>query len=461
MLDRGWPTGLRGSRDAAQDFTGLIPLRPEESRGVLLDIFACERTDGWFPRQYSVEGPEGRHDLRNYVDAGCWIWEYLYDYVRFTGDTSILEEKVRWLDSRGEATVLEHAEALLGYYMNDDNLGEHGLVKIRAGDWNDSVNAAGIEGRGESVMVSCQVVLAMQQAAELLGREGRDWSQYTAFGARMRENIRGHALNSEGYLNGVFNDAGKWVFSPKDPDGAHRINSPVNSFGIIAGVFEEDELPRVFERLESLKRANGYSLFLPGIGLPPISNLGRIGQGDMLPGVGENGNPYNHGSHGFLGRAAASAGRGDLLRDIFKYMLPYNQEAHPVDVARTAPYGVVNHWMSIDGQFGRGGATFLSGSITTALRNVYGGMMGFQPTRDGLRIDPALPSGWKKVSFMHNYRGGRFNVTIENPNGVESGVAYIEIGGKRIDADTIPANIIAAGTNVVRVVLGCPCCCGG
>jgi serine/threonine protein kinase len=43
------------------------------------------------------------------------------------------------------------------------------------------------------------------------------------------------AMNKEGYLNAVFNDAGKWLFSPKDSDGQRRINSTPNTFAIIAG----------------------------------------------------------------------------------------------------------------------------------------------------------------------------------------------------------------------------------
>jgi len=455
MLDRGWPTGLRGTRDAAQDFTGLVPLFNEESRRVLLDIFACQRSDGWFARQYSTDGPEGRHDLRSYVDAGCWVWEYLYDYIRFTGDTGIMQESVRWMDSADSSALLEHARALFSYYLEPENLGEHGLVKIRGGDWNDSVNAAGLEGRGESVMVSCQLVLALTQAAELWDFLGKDGVMYREVAGRLRENIRLHALNSQGYLNGVFTDKGEWVFSPEDPDGAGRINSPVNSFGIIAGIFEKDELPAVILMLKMLKQDNGYALFLPGIGEPPIEKLGRLGQGDLLPGIGENGNPYNHGSHGFLGRAAAAAGQGNLLRDILKYMLPYDQDAHPVLVAKTAPYGIVNHWMSIDGQFGRGGSTFLSGSITTCLRNVYGGMMGFKPTLGGVRISPCLPASWRTASYRHNFRGAVFNVKIENPNGVEEGVVSLEVNGEIMEGDFIPIDAVKLNAeNLVRVVLG-------
>ncbi len=288
MLDRGWPITTRGTRDSAQDFTGLIPLIPDEARALLLLIMSVQRSDGWFPRGYPADGPEVPFKSTEYVDAGCWVWEFLYDYIRFTKAWSVLDERVRWMDSIETETVLEHTRRLFAWYMDGENIGEHGLVKIRMGDWNDSVNAAGLEGRGETVMVSCQVVLAANQAAGLFDRLGEDGARLREFAARMRSNIREHALNDHGYLNAVFNDDGRWIFSPHDPDGAHRVNSPANSFGIIAGVFEEEELPRVFEELEALRRANGYALFLPGIGVPPIHKLGRIGQGDLLPGLGEN-----------------------------------------------------------------------------------------------------------------------------------------------------------------------------
>ncbi len=455
MLDRGWPTGLRGTRDAAQDFTGLIPLLPDEARSVLLDVFACQRTDGWFPRQFSTEGPDGQHDLRPYVDAGCWVWEYLFDYIRFTGDLAILKERVRWLDSSAEAGLLEHVQVLFEYYLAEENLGEHGLVKIRGGDWNDSINAAGLEGRGESVMVSCQLVLALRQAGELFSVLGLPGGRYDEMAQKIRQNIRNHALNELGYLNGVFTDNGEWVFSPEDPDGCRRINSPVNSFGIIAGIFEPDELPGVIKHLKGLKQDNGYALFLPGIGDPPIEKLGRLGQGDLLSGIGENANPYNHGSHGFLGRAVAVVGQGDMLADVLTCMLPYDQNVHPLDVSKTAPYGIVNHWMSIEGQFGKGGSTFLSGSISTALRNVYEGMMGFRPGLKGIKIAPALPSAWEKVRYMHVFRGAHFDVTILNGGHVESGVKSMTLNGVEIEGEFLPIESVdLGGTNVLEVTLG-------
>jgi|GEM_PF-3239127 len=85
------------------------------------------------------------------------------------------------------------------------------------------------------------------------------------------------------------------------------------------------------------------------IGDAPIRKLGGIGEGDLLPALGENGTIYNHGSHGFFGRAAAYAGNGDLLYEILRYMLPYDQEAHAIERSKTAPYAMVNHWKTARG----------------------------------------------------------------------------------------------------------------
>lgn len=435
LLDRGWPTGMRGTRDAAQDATGIIPLDAELARERLAEILTVQRSDGWFLRQYSTEGPGGHHDRRPYVDSAIWVWELLWQYLCHTRDFRFLDRRLRWLDSTKRATVLEHATRLFGYYLARANLGEHGLCKIRGGDWNDSVNAAGLEGRGESVMVSCQVVLGLEQATALMRHRRRPAAarKYLAGAKRLRRNLLKHALNRKGYFNGVFNDAGRWIFSPADPDGRARVSGTANSFAVIAGIVRGRACDRVFQALNRLKGPHGWRVFHPPIGKAPIEKLGRIGSGDKAPGLSENGTCYNHGSHGFLGRAAWVAGRGSMLHEVLRYMFPYDQDAHPIDVQKTAPYGVVNHWKEATGQDGVGGDTFLSGSISTALRNCYRGIVGFRPDLAHLVIDPCVASGWQGLTAEVPFLGGRFVVRISNPQHVECGVCELRLDGEVTD----------------------------
>ena len=468
LLDRGWPTGMRGTRDAAQDATGMIPLDPALARKRLIEIFTIERTDGWFLRQYSTAGPSGVHDRRPYVDSACWVWEFLWKYLCYTRDFGILDRRLRWLDDAKKTTLVDHVVRLFDYYLSARNIGEHGLVKIREGDWNDGINAAGLEGRGETVMVTCQVVLGLEQAADLLDLRGerRTAARFRAAAKRFRAKLLKHALNRGGYFSGLFNDDGKWIFTPKDPDGRSRINGPANSFAVIAGIARGKTRDTVFDALDSLKGPNGWRLLYPPLGDPPIPKLGRIGQGDKFPGLSENGTVYNHGAQGFLGRACWTAGRGTMLHRVLVYMFSYDQKCHPVDVQKSPPYAVVNHWREAPGVEGTGGDTFLSGSISTALRNVYQGIVGFRPGLADLVIDPVLPAGWKRVSAELPFLGGRWRIRISNLRGVECGVGKLLIDGRpagrrihdaRLDRKVVAvdvASLTAGADHDVEIVLG-------
>ena len=436
VLRRGWPSNMRGVRDTAQDYTGVAAWYPAEVRAVIFEILETERTDGWFVRQYSTDGRQGKHDQRPYVDSGLWVWELVYEYVCQTRDFGVLRETVPFLDSEERTTVLDHLGRLLGYYTNPANIGEHGLCKILEGDWNDSANRAGLEGRGESVMVTCHAMHCLRQAAGLkrhLGEvEGRtskvegqrsngeglpeaEACEKAADGFRAQ--LRRHALNKLGYLNGLFSDSGCWFFSDHDPDGQTRFNVPVNAFGILAGVFEKAELPALLMRLRGIRTPHGYPLFTPALGHPPVDGLGRIGSGDLPPGLGENGTCYNHGCHGFLARALAVIGEGDLCLDVMQFLFPYDQERHPVAAARSAPYAIVNVYKGAPGREGEGGDTFFSGTIAVAVRNVYQSMLGAQAEPGGLRFRPCLPAAWGRVEARIPYAGRDLAVVVERAGG--------------------------------------------
>ena len=419
VLHRGWPCNMMGVRDTAQDFTGVVAWNPEASRKMILTILETERTDGWFLRQFSTDGRRGRHDARPYVDSGLWVWELVYEYVCQTRDFGLLEEKIPFLDSDELTSVRDHLARLLGYFLSPKNVGEHGLCKILEGDWNDSVNRAGLAGRGESVMVTCHLIYCLREALKLHqflvagGHDGIAGAEtFATKTGELRERIRASALNSLGYLNGVFADNGKWFFSPRDPDGHARFNMPVNAFGIIAGIFEPDETRRLITRIRKMRRAYGYPLFSPAIGEPPMEGLGRIGSGDLRPGLGENGTCYNHGCHGFLARALATINAGDLWLDVMQCLFPYDQKNHPVRQAKTAPYAIVNVYRSAPDCDSEGGDTFFSGTIDVALRNIYQGLLGVQAEPTGLSIRPCLPKPWRQISAQIGYAGRTLEIVV-------------------------------------------------
>ena len=86
-------------------------------------------------------------------------------YIKVTGDKSILEEKVPFIESpvlkkREEeryevptisddiGTVYEHCIRAIDKSLK---FGERGLPLMGGGDWNDGMNKVGYKGKGESV----------------------------------------------------------------------------------------------------------------------------------------------------------------------------------------------------------------------------------------------------------------------------------------------------------------------
>ncbi len=415
-LDRGWPSGMRGTRDSANDYMALLALHPDNCRQMLLTLFSCQRSDGWFLRQYSSKGRLGKHDERSYVDGGVFVLEFLYRYFAFTGDFSLLEERLPWLDKDQKSTLTQHMISAVEYYLDPKNIGEHGLCKIYGGDWNDAVNMAGLLGRGESVMVSCQTVMALRDVAEIFQKIEifpQKVTQYTEAAEVMRRNILRYARNECGWFNSVFNDDGKWIFSNQDPDGQFRPYGPANYYAVISRTVEPERVHEALAVADMLKGHCGYRLFHPPFGGHKIPHVGRQTTGDVPPFQAENGNVYNHGSQGFLARALGRAGQGDYLFDVLQWMLPYDQERHPTQLAYTAPYAVTNCYQQLPVFDHRGMLSFLTGSVAMSFRGAYEWLMGAEPVLNGLRICPCIPRTWEQASSVFSCRGKRICLTIK------------------------------------------------
>lgn len=405
-LDRGWPTGMRGTRDCANDLMGYLQLDPAWCREILLLVLECQRSDGWFPRQVSTRGRRGEHDLRPFVDGGAFVMEALHEYLCATGDVELLSSPVPWLDSDETSTVLEHAVRAMEYYCREENIGEHGLCKIRGGDWLDAVNRAGLEGRGESLMVTAQVIMAISWLEEMGRAASRPVPDLSGAQKKFANAVATAGWDEQaGFFRGVFTDAGQWVFSGCDPDGESRPYACANAYALLCGAASPEQTQRTLSALESLRTPMGYRLFTPPLGRRPVEKLGRSGSGDGLEGLFENGAPYNHGSHGFVGRAMAHTGQEQQTLDILRCMLPCCQDIHPTEKAVTPPYAMVNCWQMIPGFTGHGGMLFLTGAIAMALRLTYNWMLGVQPEMKELCLQPCFQAQLGTVRLEMQLRG--------------------------------------------------------
>ncbi len=428
-LDRGWPTGMRGVRDAANDFEGMLCYDKQMCKGVIENIFSKQRGDGWYPRQVPF-GAGTKFDLREFVDSACFFTEYVYDYLAYTGDYSILENKYGYYDCETQESGLTHLKKGMDYLLSDDALGVHGLVKMRGGDWLDCLSGAGKKGRGESVMVSCQLVMCLKYLVEILNKVGQvnEVEKYEKAGYRLKNAINKAAFNGRFY-NAVYTDNDTWLFSEKDEDGEERVYVPTNAYAVISGVASGKE-NEIFNEIAKLKTSDGYKLFSKPLGGKFIDGIGKMGTGDFQPYFAENGSVYNHGSQCFLIRALAKAGRYEEISDVLGYALPLYADKHSPEKTCSAPYAITNCYHLVPSFYGRSGFSFLTGSVAMIERAVYSWVFGLNFALDNIVITPCVPKEYANAEITTPFNG--HNLTIKYV-GYGAQIETAEISGKVFD----------------------------
>ena len=428
-LDRGWPTGMRGVRDAANDFEGMLCYDKQMCKGVIENIFSKQRGDGWYPRQVPF-GTGTKFDLREFVDSACFFTEYVYDYLAYTGDYSILENKYGYYDCETQESGLTHLKKGMDYLLSDDALGVHGLVKMRGGDWLDCLSGAGKKGRGESVMVSCQLVMCLKYLVEILNKVGQvnEVEKYEKAGYRLKNAINKAAFNGRFY-NAVYTDNDTWLFSEKDEDGEERVYVPANAYAVISGVASGKE-NEIFNEIAKLKTSDGYKLFSKPLGGKFIDGIGKMGTGDFQPYFAENGSVYNHGSQCFLIRALAKAGRYEEISDVLGYALPLYADKHSPEKTCSAPYAITNCYHLVPSFYGRSGFSFLTGSVAMIERAVYSWVFGLNFALNNIVITPCVPKEYANAEITTPFNG--HNLTIKYV-GYGAQIEIAEISGKSFD----------------------------
>ncbi len=413
-LDRGWPSSMRGTRDASQDFTGMTPLDPAWAREVILELFEHQqKSDGWMPRQVSTISRTAPHDMRYFSDGGAFLLELIHEYLTFTRDYTILDEKVWWLESDEKSTVLEHIFKTVDFFIGENGLGEHDLCKVWYGDWWDVMDKIGMQGRGESVTVTAQMILNLKNLADmfkwLVDIKKLDSSyleiadKYLATREKLLKAMRKNAYNCLGYFNGYFNDSGKWLFSENDPDGNQRLYLVSNAWGIISGAADNEMKKSIIDNIEKYNHKTHRYFTSSRAYTTYVENAGRVGNGKT--GIGS----YNH-AQSFLVRAAAAAGNSELAYNVTRAIYPIEDEFAPCEETLAPPFCIANSYSASTVTPNRVQLQYLSGTVSYVLRNCYSFFFGITYGYNGLEIRPCIPKEFGECSATFEYLGNKFTI---------------------------------------------------
>jgi len=173
-----------------------------------------------------------------------------------------------------------------------------------------------------------------------------------------------------------------------------------------------------------------------------------------VPGIRENGGQYTHAAT-WVVQAAAVLGQGNKAKEYFDLLNPirHAESTRQVEKYRVEPYIVAADVYSEPPHAGRGGWTWYTSSAAWLYRVALENILGFRIEGTTLHFEPSIPSAWKEYHITYRYRTSTYQITVENPDGVEHGVSSVTVDGASQDDKKI--QLVDDGrTHEVRVRMG-------
>jgi len=449
LYESGIGRGI-GFRDSNQDLLGFVHMIPERVRQRILELAAVQLSDGSCYHQYQLLTREGNEDIGGgFNDDPLWLIVSTCAYIKETGDFSILDEVVGYSDvPDSKAAILNHLYLSLDYTLK--NLGPHQLPLIGHADWNDCLNlncfsrvpgesfqlSGDIEGGvAESVMIAGLFLYVCRELTALLHHIGtKEKIDEVEKGYELvKEAVEVHGWDGEWFLR-AYDYYGKKVGSKKCEEG--KIFIEPQGWCVMGGIGLKDGRAR--KALDSvgkyLSTPHGIILHHPAYSRYYL-NLGEISS--YPPGYKENAGIFCH-NNPWIAIAETILGNGEKAFDYYLRICPSTKE-DVIETYRCEPYCYAQMIAGRDAAtHGEAKNSWLTGTAAWSFVTISQAILGIKPDYQGLLIDPCIPKNWKKYSIIRLYRGARYHITVQNPDGVSKGVRHLIVDGKLIKGNLIP-----------------------
>ncbi|MDP3730108.1 MAG: hypothetical protein Q8R14_01095 [Candidatus Omnitrophota bacterium] len=313
-------SGAYGFRDQLQDTINLIWIDPALARRQIILHASQQFIEGdvfhWF---FTLTDGRTAFSCRSHAsDNPLWIAWAAGEYIRTTGDDSILDEMTSYVKSEFPFAPLPknktgwghiyqrstRADTIYKHCMRSIDLvmkkrsGSHGLPLMGVGDWNDGLDEIGSEGKGESVWLGFFLYYIMKDMIDIIEKkEGvKKREYYSKKMALLKEAIE-KTWREDRYLR-AFHDDGTEI--GLKGSGVWEIDALTAAWAVMADINFERGLTVFNTAIKVLEKDNTILLGWPALREDTKPYLGRSSK--YPEGVRENG-MYCHGVQ-WLVRAA-------------------------------------------------------------------------------------------------------------------------------------------------------------
>lgn len=433
--------GAYGFRDQLQDTLGLKYINPEFLKHQILKHARHQFVEGDVEHWWHEE--TGRGIRTRFSDDLLWLVFLTLEYIACTGDKSILEIEIPYLqgellkegqdekydkyqESPYQETLYEHCKKAIEKSLN---FGENGLPKIGSGDWNDGFSTVGNKGKGESVWLGFFLYGILEKFIPICKQKGEEElaQKYETIKNNLKRTLNTNGWDGRWYKR-AFMDDGNILGSMGNDEC--RIDSIAQSWSIISNAGDNDKKYISMESLENhlVDRENGIIKLLD----PPFSK-GKIEPGYIkayLPGVRENGGQYTHAAIWVI-IAEAILGFGDKALEFYRMINPieHSRTKDASNKYKVEPYVIPADIYGAGNLAGRGGWTWYTGSSSWFYKAGIEYILGLKVKEGNLSIEPCIPSDWKEYTIQYKWENSIYTIKVLNPDGKNTGPTKVLLNG--------------------------------
>ena len=385
-------SGAYGFRDQLQDCLALVYNEPMLVRIHLLRCAAVQFVQGdvmhWW--HVTVDGAQKRSGVRTRCsDDMLWLPFVCADYVKKTGDTSILEAEIPYIESDSlskneneryvKAEISNLKENLYNHCVRaiekSLNFGENGLPLVGSCDWNDGFSAVGDSESGESVwlaMFQIKVLRDFIPMCKLMNRNDTA-RKYLETAEKLEKTVESAAWFGDHYAR-AFKKDGSVL------GGDDFVDILPQAFAVFAGLSNkshaETALMTAYDTLFDKKRGL-IRLFNKPFDLEDTDSVGYIAK--YPAGIRENSGQYTHAAV-WLASAMLKSEKweeGEKLLDAIIPISHYN-EKNRAEIYRAEPYVLAADISYAENVVGRAGWTYFTGSAAWLYRCIIEDYFGYE-----------------------------------------------------------------------------------